>query len=142
MADPTSRGLLLRRAIAADLAAAGIGVYRPDGPNYVNPERGIRTDGPNLPTTFDNCIVLTSLPTISDGRADIIDRVQIYGRVKGNSIAAENLEHAIWDRYDQKPYLFPAFGNSWTWRFSMLQFEPDTQGRSAFAATYYFRNRR
>lgn len=142
MADPVSRGLILRRALAQYFEDQSIGVYRSDGTNYTATERGIFTNGPTLPTTLDNCLVLTSLTSIADGRANMVDRVQVFGRVKGNNIAAENLEDLVFSRLDQKEGVPPGLHISWAWRFSMLQFEPDTNARSSFAATYYFRGRR
>lgn len=141
MADPTSRLLILRRALAQDLHEQGIGIYKPAG-DYLATERGIYTNGPALPTTGDDCIVLTSLPSIPDGRADITHRIQIFGRVAGNAIAAENLEQLVWERYDHTENLPAGFNISWTHRFSMLMFEADSSGRSAFAATYHLRGRR
>ncbi|TQL46672.1 hypothetical protein FB562_2196 [Homoserinimonas aerilata] len=140
MADPLSPELLFRRGLAQFLHDKGHGVYKPVG-SYTATERGIYTSGPTLPAA-DNCIVLTSLPSIADGRADLTHRVQVFGRVKGNNIAAENLEQAIFADLDHTENTPPSFYISWTHRFSLLHFEADSNGCSAFAATYYFRGRR
>lgn len=141
MVDPTSPLLLLRRALATDMNANAIGVYKTTG-SYLATERGIFTNGPTLPTTLDNCIVLTSLPSIPEDRANLIHRIQIFGRVDGNNIAAENLEQLIFARYDHSHGIPTGFNISWMSRFSTLQFEPDSSGRASFAATYYLRGRR
>lgn len=144
MVDPTSPLLLLRRSLAQLLEDNGHGVYNADGAVYAAGVRGIYTNGPTLPTITgsDNCIVLTSFPSVSEGRANLIHRIQIYGRVKGNSIAAENLEQAIFADLDHAEGTPPGHHISWTWRFSTLMFEADASGRSAFVSTYYLRGRR
>lgn len=139
MAD--SPELEMKRAIAQWLNDESFGVYKTVG-SYAPSQRGIFTNGPTLPTTLDECIVLTSRKPIADGRADLVFPVQFFIRVNGNSIAAGNAAGDLWRRLDQRSNIPPNRNVSWAWEFSRLEFEPDTNGRSAVASTFYFRARR
>lgn len=144
MADPTSPELLFKRALAQYLEDQGCGVYNHDGTNYAAGVRGIYTNGPTFPTVTgsDNCILLTSLKPISDGRGNLIYRVQVYTRVKGSNIAAGNAAALITKAIDHKENVPPGMNVSWAESFSRLEFEPDTSQRSAVAETFHFRGRR
>lgn len=142
MPDPDSPELILKRALAQYLETAGAGAYRPAvGDNYLSTERGIYTGGPTLPTA-DNCIVLTSLQPIAQGRADMVWRIQAYTRVKGSNVAAGNAAAFVSSLIDQKENVPPGLHVAWAWSFSRLEFGPDSNGRSAVAETFYFRGRR
>lgn len=141
MADPESPELLFKRALAQYLEDQGVGVYNDDGASYASGVRGIYTNGPTLPTA-DNCIVLTSLKPISDGRANRIYRIQVFTRVKGNNISANNVAHLVWAALDHAENVPPGMDVSWVEEFSRLDFEPDSNGRSAVAQTFHFRGRR
>lgn len=142
MADPVSRELLFKRTLAQYLEDHGAGVYNDDGTAYTSGQRGIYTNGPTIPTTGDACIVLTSFKPISDGRANLIYRVQVFIRVKGNGIAAGNAAGLIADLIDHKENVPPGLDVSWAWSFSRLDIAADSNGRSAVAETFHFRGRR
>lgn len=140
MADPDSYAILFKRALAQHLADSGAGVYKTTA--YAATDRGILTNGPTLPTTLDNCIVLAWLTPIPDGRADMTYRVQVTSRVKGNSIAAENFAAVIASVMDQKQNVPPGLFVSWCSLFSELPFSADASGRCGTAQTFHFKGRR
>lgn len=135
---PDAPEIVLNRALAQLLHDADLAVYQPVG---TLPNRGIRLDGV-LPTGIDDCTVLTPLRPIPDGRADITYRTQVYTRRKGSILVARKWAADLRALLDQKEYTPAVLGISWAWEFSGDDFEPDTQGRSAAVATYYFRGRR
>jgi len=143
VADPDAYSLLFKRALAQHLEDQGAGVYRSDGTNYLSTERGIYTNGPDLPTAAgtDNCIVLTWLSPIPDGRGDMLYRVQTFTRVKGNVITAENAAAVVGGALDQKQGV-PFDDVSWCELFSQLTFTADSSGRTAVAQTFHFTGRR
>lgn len=141
MVDPDSPELILKRALAQFLHDNGAGVYKAAG-SYVATERGIFTNGPTLPTTLDNCIVLATRKPIADGRANLIFPVDVYGRVKGNNLAANNLAGLLFGLLDHKSNVPPGLDISWCHEFSRLDISADSSGRSAFSSTYYLRGRR
>lgn len=130
--------LILRRTLAGLLHTWGLAVYAPTGQI---PENGVKLDRP-LPTTVNAVTLLTSPPTTSDGRADVLYRVQFYTRRTGGLIPIENWAAELRDRLDQTEYTPNVLGISWAWETSRLYFDPDTQGRAAVACTYAFRGRR
>lgn len=130
--------IILNRALAQLLHDNSLAVYKPTG---AIPEKGIRLDGV-LPTTINECTVLTPLRPIPDGGADIIYRTQFYTRRIGGVTLARNWAGQLRELLDQKEYTPNILGISWTTEFSGLDFDADTQGRSATAATYHFRGRR
>lgn len=136
MADAPEK--LLNRALAQLLHDNSLAVYQPTG---AMPERGIRLDGV-MPTTRDEFTLLTPLRPLPDGRADMTYRTQIYTRRIGSLLTVRDWAAELRDLLDQKEYTPKALGISWAWEFSAMDFEPDTQGRSAVACTYYFRGRR
>lgn len=128
----------LNRALAVLLDAHGLAVYRPEG---AIPERGIRLDGV-MPTTVHEFTLLSPLRPIPDGRADMTYRTQIYTRRKGSILVARAWAADLRAVLDQTEYTPAVLGISWAWEFSGDDHEPDSQGRSAALATYYFRGRR
>lgn len=144
MADPDSYAIIFKRALAQHLEDHAAGKYRSDGTNYLSTERGIYTSGPALPTVTgsDNCIVLTWLAPIADGRANMLYRVQIFSRVKGNSIAAENLAALIAKALDQLQNIPAGQNVAWVELTSELAFTADASGRCATAQTFTFMGRR
>lgn len=141
MADPDSQELLLKRGLAQYLHDLSIGVYKPVG-SYGASERGILTNGPDLPTTLDNCIVLTSRRPIPDGKANLIFPIDTLSRVKGNRIAAGNLAGLLFDTLDSKENVPPGLHISWCEEISRLDYSADANGRSSTIQTFYFRGRR
>lgn len=129
--------IVLVRSLAALLHAQDLAVYDPEQVG----ERGIRLDG-KMPTTVDEFTLLTALRPLSDGRSDMTYRTQIYTRRIGSLNTVRTWAASLRDVLDQKAYTPPVLGISWAWEFSAVDFEPDTQRRSAVAATYYFRGRR
>lgn len=129
--------IVLNRAIATLLDTNELAVYRPTG---AIPDRGIRLDG--VMPTIDQFTLLTPLRPIPDGRADMTYRTQIYTRRKGSLLVARQWAADLRAILDQAEYTPNVLGISFAWEFSATDFDPDTQGRSAVAATYYFRGRR
>lgn len=130
--------IILNRAIAQLLKSASLAEYDPAA---TLGERGTRIDGV-MPTTVDEFTLLTPLRPISDGRADIIYRTQIYTRRKGSPLTVRSWAADLRGLLDQREYSPAVLGISWAWEFSALEFDRDTQGRVATAATYHFRGRR
>lgn len=130
--------IILNRALAQLLHDNGLAVYAPTG---ALPERGIRLDGV-LPTTLNECTVLTPLRPIPDGRADITYRTQIYTRRKASILVVRKWAADLRAVLDQSEYTPSVLGISFAREFSGLDFEADTQGRTATALTYHFRGRR
>lgn len=131
--------IVLNRALAQllhdnDLA---LNETKPDG---AIPERGIRLDG--VMPTNNEFTLLTALRPIPDGRADMTYRTQIFTRRKGSPNTVRNWAADLRAVLDQRAYLPNVLGISWAWEFSALDFDRDTQGRVATAATYHFRGRR
>lgn len=141
MADEISPELELKRALAQFLHDNGHGVYKPVGA-YTATERGIYTNGPTLPTTGDNAIVLTTFQPVSDGRSNLLFRVQIFLRLKGSNITVGNAAAGIRADLDHKEGVPPGLNISWCESVSRLDFEPDSNQRAAVAENYTFRGRR
>lgn len=129
---------ILNRHLAQLLHDNDLAVYEQAG---AIPERGIRIDGV-MPTTLDEFTLITPLRPIPDGRADMVYRAQIYTRRHGSLLEARAWASQLRAQLDQRAYVPRVLGISWSWEFSCMDFEPDTQGRSAVAATYNFRGRR
>lgn len=128
----------LNRALAERLHAMQLAVWAPTGKL---PERGIRIDGV-MPTSVEEFTLLTPLRPIPEGRADMVYRSQIYTRRKGSLNDVRAWAADLRSHLDQREYPLPILGISFAFEFSALDFEPDTQGRSAVAATYHFLGRR
>lgn len=135
---PDAPEIVVNRALAQLLHDHELALYAPTG---ALPNRGIRLDGV-LPTSIDDCTVLTPLRPLPDGRADITYRTQVYTRRKGSILIARKWMADLRTLLDQKEYALTVLGISWAYEFSGNDFEPDTQGRAAAVATYYFRGRR
>jgi hypothetical protein len=133
---PDAPEILLNRAIAQLLHDAELAVYSLTGV----PARGIRLDG--VMPTIDEFTLLTALRPVPEGRANLVYRTQIYTRRKGSPNVARQWAADLRALLDQKAYTPQVLGISWAWEESALDFDPDTQARSAVAATYYFRGRR
>lgn len=129
--------IILNRAIAVLLQSEGLAIYQPTG---TIPAKGIRLDG--VMPTIDEFTLLTPLRPIPDGRADMTYRTQIYTRRKGSPLVARQWAADLRAVLDQTEYTPSVLGISWAWEFSATDFDPDAQGRSAVACTYYFRGRR
>jgi hypothetical protein len=138
---PDSFPVRFVRGVAQHAADKGLGVFRLTGAAYANPERGIRTDG-IVPTTIDNCLVLTARRPIADGRANLILPVQFFSRTKGTPTDAQNYAWSVVEAFDQRENLLPELNVAWSWLFSQADFQPDTNGRVSVAQTFYFRTRR
>lgn len=143
---PDSYPVLLEKALAQTIADAGLGVYKPTG-TYTKAETpvatpGITTNGPDLPTAFDNCIVLTMLEPASEGRANMVWRVQILGRLMGTKTQAKDLLWNLRVLFDNRGDILNDFHVSWSWVFSSITFTADASQRHSFALTVYLRGRR
>lgn len=130
--------IILNRALAQLLHDHNLAVYKSTGAIV---ERGIRLDG-IMPTTVSEFTLLTPLRPIPDGRADMTYRAQIFTRRKGSPNDVRTWAAELRALLDQKEYRPNVLGISWSWEFSGTDFDPDSQGRSATAATYHFRGRR
>jgi hypothetical protein len=137
MADSPEK--LLNRALAQLLHDNDLAVRATGGGTL--PELGIRIDG-IIPTDIDECTVLTALRPIADGRANLIYRTQFFTRRTGSPLVVRDWAAALRALLDQAEHTPNILGISYAWEFSGLDFDPDTQGRSAIAATYHFRGRR
>jgi len=135
---PDAPEIVLNRAIAQLLHDNNLAVYKATGAIV---ERGIRLDG-IMPTTVQEFTLLTPLRPIPDGRADIVYRTQVYTRRIGSPPTVRSWAADLRALLDQTEYTPNVLGISWAWEFSALDFDPDTQGRSAVAATFHFRGRR
>lgn len=130
--------IILNRALAQLLHDHGLAVYAPTG---VIGEKGIRTDGV-MPTTVKEFTVITPLRPIPDGQADMTYRSQIYTTRLGSPLTIRSWAAELRAILDQKEYTPNVLGISWSSEFSAIDFDRDTQGRVATAATYTFRGRR
>lgn len=142
---PDSYPVLFERGLAQTLDDLELGLYKPSG-NYTAAEATLElpaiVSGPDLPTTLDNVIVLTSLDPIRDGRANLTHRIQILSRLKGTRVQARNLAWEIAADLDEKQNIPAGFHVSWVSLFSQLAFTKDPNGRYSTAQTFYFRGRR
>ena len=129
--------IILNRAIAQLLDDAELAVYATSG---AIPVRGIRLDG--VMPVIDEFTLLTPLRPVPEGRANLIYRTQIYTRRKASPLVTRQWAADLRALLDHAEYTPQVLGISWAWEESALDFEPDTQGRSAVAATYFFRGRR
>ncbi|MEA1264250.1 hypothetical protein MicroSTF_14500 [Microbacterium sp. STF-2] len=130
--------IILNRALAQLLHDAELAVYKPIGPIV---ERGIRLDGV-MPTTVNEFTLLTPLRPTPDGRVDMIYRTQIFTRRFGTPLTLRSWAADLRAVLDQKEYTPAVLGISFATEFSALDFDPDSQGRAAVAATYHFLGRR
>ena len=143
---PDSYPVLFEKALAQAIDDANLGLYKSTG-SYTAVETtvatpGIMTTGPDLPTTFDNCIVLTQLEPITDGRANIVWRIQLFVRLKGTKTQIKDLVWNLRVLLDHKQNIPSGFDVSWVWVFSQLFFTADSSQRQSAALTVYFRGRR
>jgi hypothetical protein len=140
--DPIAPEVILRRTLAQYIHDQGVAVYKPSAP-YVKDERGIYVTG-DMPTVAgtDNALVLRSLQTIADGRANMLYRVQIEYRVKGNGIAAENLGAGLDLILDQQEGVPPGLHIARCELTSFLPLSADSAGRTGGFRTYTFMGRR
>jgi hypothetical protein len=135
---PDAPEIILNRAVAQVLHDNELAVYAPSGPL---PARGIRLDGV-MPTSVDEFTLLTPLRPVPEGRADMVYRTQVYTRRFGSPNVTRQWAADLRAVLDQREYTPAVLGIGFAWEFSALDFDPDSQGRSAVAATYYFRGRR
>jgi hypothetical protein len=134
---PDAPEIILNRALAQLLHDHDLAVYDKERV----PERGIRLDGV-MPTNVNEFTLLTPLRPAPEGRAGMVYRSQIYTRRAGSPNTARQWAADLRAVLDQQEYTPNVLGISWSWEFSALDFDRDTQGRVAVAATYYFRGRR
>lgn len=90
----------LLTGLAEHLAAAGIGVWRPDGPPYTADEIGIVTRA--IPTSPDRIITLApyAVGTALPGMADHTQGVQVRCRGTQDPRVVEDIADAVFDRLD------------------------------------------
>jgi hypothetical protein len=145
VADPIAYPVRLARGVAQHAADAGLGVFRLNGPQYTDPEVGIFTNGPELPTTIDRCIVLTVLDPTPDGRENLITPIQFRYRLARGATATEALDFG-WRIRETFEHLERAlFGDvriSFVEHRNSLPFTADSNGRPGGTETLYFRGRR
>lgn len=137
MPDP-SFPVLLKKGIAGDLAATDLGVYKTGEP-YEPDELGIFTNGPELPTTVKNCIVLTALNQFYDGPRNRVQPIQFRIRVEGTLDDANDLAEAIRARYENRRQFTL---NGLTFRYAefarALPITDDGQGLAGYFTTIHF----
>lgn len=90
----------LLAGVAEALAAAGLGVWRPDGPKYQATETGIATE--SVPQSPDRVIVLSDYQVWDDETyADSTAGLQVRTRVPGTDArSVKDLDDAIYDRLE------------------------------------------
>lgn len=135
---PDAPEIILNRALAQLLHDHGLAVYQPTG---TLPERGVRIDGV-MPTGLKEFTLLTPLRPVPDGRANMLYRSQIYTARLGSPNTIRSWAADLRAVLDQTEYTPNVLGISWAFEFSAIDFDRDTQGRVATAATYHFRGRR
>jgi len=137
--------VLFDRALAQAIDDAALGLYKTTGA-YTAAESTVALPviliGSELPTTLDNCIVLNQQEPISEGRADLVHRVQIISRLKGTAIQSRNLAWALFEALDHKERIPAGFDVSWVWRFSELHLSKDSNDRYIVYQNFFFRGRR
>lgn len=137
--------VLFDRALAQSLDDLNLGLYKSSGV-YTVAESTLQLPpiliSNDMPTTLDNCIVLNQQEPIIEGRADLVQRVQIISRLKGTLTQSRNLSWAIFTALDHKEQIPAGFNISWVWRFSELRTTKDTNGRYTVYQNFYFRGRR
>lgn len=144
MAD--SYPVVLRTALAADLAAHEHGVY-PGPYTQANTatKPGISKNGPDLPTTYDRALVITTLTPFDDGRFNRVTPVQfrLRGPIGGTKDDVENAMEAIRDLYDGREQF--TLGDL-TFRIALhansLYITADEKGRHGFFETVHFHGRK
>lgn len=127
----------LLAGLAVDLQAAGIGVWRPDGPSYTVDEVGIVIRG--IPSNPDRIITLAPYVVASPtGQADFTQGVQVRVRGTKDPRVAEDLGDAIFDLLDS------ATGLTWrgipivqVYRQSYAALGADANGRWEISHNYY-----
>lgn len=127
----------LLAGLAEHLQAAGIGVWRPDGPSYTAAEVGIVIRG--IPTSPDRIITLAPYVVASPpGLADVTQGVQIRVRGTKDPRVAEDLADSVFDRLDS------AHGITWggipivqVYRQSYAALGADANGRWETSSNYY-----
>lgn len=133
------------RGLAQALDDASLGFYKPSG-TYTAAESTVELPviliGGEMPTTLDNCLVLNQQEPISEGRGDLIHRVQIISRLKGTAIDSRNLAWALFEALDHKERIPDGFDVSWVWRFSELHLSRDSNDRYTVYQNFFFRGRR
>ncbi|WP_437582730.1 hypothetical protein ACSAGD_10720 [Paramicrobacterium sp. CJ85] len=129
----------LRVALAHILNDHGLGVYSTNG-IYSPTDPGVFTDGKH-PTLLDDFTSLSSSPSVREGRANKLFRVQFYTRRKGDTEDVEQWAHDLAQVLDHKEYFPNILGISWAEEFSRLYFDEDTQDRVAVSVNYSFRGR-
>lgn len=132
--------LILRRTLAGLLDSWGLATYQPN-PAQAFPENGIRLDGIQ-PTSVKAFTSLSSPPSIAEGRADMVYRVQFFTRREGGLTPVEAWANSLNERLDHKEYLPSILGISWAWEMSRTYFDRDPETYSSAAVTYGFRGRR
>lgn len=130
--------LLLRRAVAQLLHTWDLAKYQASG---TLPEKAVKIDG-DMPTAIKEFTFLSSPPSLAEGRADMVYRLQFYTVRTGGQGLVEKWANDLRLQLDQKEYVPNILGISWSWEFSRTYFDKDTQGRSGVAVTYYLRGRR
>lgn len=130
----------LAKAVAGIIAGAGLGIYRTDGSEYIATDHGILVDKP-LPTSFDNCTLITPFERSRSGRTEVTYRVQVATRLK----AANRSKAALRERADQIAALFdrreytpPILGISYAAEYSRAFFDADTQNRVMVTQNFMF----
>ncbi|MDN4598455.1 hypothetical protein [Leifsonia virtsii] len=145
MADPIAYPVRLARGVAQHAADAGLGVFRLDGPKYTDPEVGIFTNGPELPTTIDRCIVLTVLDPTPEGRENLITPIQFRYRLAPGATPTDALGFGWRIRETYEHLERVVFGDvriSFVEYRNSLPFTADSSGRPGGTVTLYFRGRR
>jgi hypothetical protein len=136
---------LLAENIAGVIADAHLGVYR-EATLFQAGEHGILIDQ-EFPTTIPNCTLIVPQRPTSEGRANVLYRVQLIHRLAATAgmnaaDAARAHAHAVASLFDHQPYTPPVLGISWAEEYSRTDPMPDTQDRVVLSQNLWFRGRR
>ncbi|MEU1141777.1 minor capsid protein [Streptomyces sp. NPDC005885] len=123
--------------IAALLAEAGVGVWRPDGV-IEDPDTGIFRGV--MPDTPDRAVGLTAYPVTDDDTTNAATGVQARMRAGRHPDAIDDLADAVWDvLHNRQHYDLNGVHVSLSWRQSQAWIGQDAQGRMELTSNYYFR---
>jgi hypothetical protein len=136
----------LRAGLAADLAAHDHGVLASSYTQASTATKpGISKNGPDLPTTYDRALVITTLTPFDDGRFNRVTPVQfrLRGPVGGIRDDIENAMEAIRDLYDgREQFTIGDFTFRIALQTNSLYITADEKGRHGFFQTVHFHGRK
>lgn len=126
--------------LAQLLAAAGLGVYRPDGV-YAAGETGIFFTA--MPEAPDGVLCLSAYPVEDTDLTDAITGVQVRMRAGLDPRALDALADSVFDLlHNRQDFYCNAVRVAVIWRQSQALMGQDVHGRMELSANYYARTTR